>query len=205
MPTIPLYDTPSNPDAWHRVRAPGAYEWWRFEAATLDHAARVIIDWFDGNPFDADYRRAYARYRRRPTRVAPPVPRDYPAVRVRVLEHSRPVLSVEAPSPPGALAASADGLEIRIGARSMRSDGGVLRLSLEVGELTFRPLEPHPPDVRETVGDVRPAIHYRVVTSPSYEVAGTLMGRAFNGRGTYVHYFGTGPMGNRQDQDRVIY
>ena len=76
MPTIPLYDESAPPDGYHRVTAPGGYEWW----SVLAQEARVKIDFFDGNPFDPTYRLAYQRYLANPTRVMPPVPRDYPSV-----------------------------------------------------------------------------------------------------------------------------
>src|SRR5688500_2921934 len=68
--------------ASHRVRSPGGYEWWHVEACDASADLVVRIDLFDGDPFNPAYRRAYARYRRRPTRVAPPVPGDFPNVRV---------------------------------------------------------------------------------------------------------------------------
>ena len=199
MPTLPLYDTPGNVDAWHRVRAPGGYEWWHFEATSGDSDVRVVIDFFDGDPFNAAYQRAYSNYRRRPTRVAPPVPRDYPCVRIQTFQTGKRVSLIDAPQPPGSLVASDDGMEIRIGPNVIRSDGGAFQLSLESAEFTFRPLEPHPPSVRELAGEERSAIHFRIIPCGSYDVSGTLrLGREtpFAGRGTYVHYFGTGPIGN---------
>src|SRR5687767_726009 len=109
MPTVPLYDTPANPDAWHRVRAPGGYEWWHLDAVSPSGRETVTIDFFDGDPFNAAYQAAYARYRRRPTRVVPPVPRDYPGVRVRV---NAKILYDSASEP---LNVSSDGVEIRMG------------------------------------------------------------------------------------------
>ena len=50
----------------------GGYEWWRFHAVDTTHDRRIIMSFHDGDPFDSHYRRAYARYRRNPTRVEPP-------------------------------------------------------------------------------------------------------------------------------------
>ena len=71
MPTIPLYDTSAPPDGYHRVAAPGGFEWWR----VIAEGSRVKVDFLEGNYFDSAYRSAYRRYLAAPTRVAPPVPR----------------------------------------------------------------------------------------------------------------------------------
>jgi hypothetical protein len=83
MPTIPLYDTSAPPDGYHRVTAPGGYEWW----SIIAQGARVKIDFIEGNPFDVAYRSAYRRYVAHPTRVVPPAPRDYPSVSARLADN----------------------------------------------------------------------------------------------------------------------
>ena len=70
MPVLPLFQTPAHPDAWHRVTAPGGYEWWYFDGE--DHSGRFqfVATWFQGFPLHPDYLRRYHRYRRAPTRPA---------------------------------------------------------------------------------------------------------------------------------------
>jgi hypothetical protein len=75
MPTIPLYDTSAPPDGYHRVIAPGGYEWWNVIAP-----GRITVNFHYGNPSDPAYRSAYRRYLANPTRVLPPLPQDYPSV-----------------------------------------------------------------------------------------------------------------------------
>lgn len=195
MPTIPLYDSPSNPDAWHRIRAPGGYEWWRLSALSPNEAVGVWVDLYDGDPRSAAYLAAYDRYRRRPTRVPPPVPRDYPRVRAGFRDETGQESGVDATYPPGSLVASEDGLEIRIDTTVLRFDGDAVRVTLDAGELTFTPILRQPPDVREIPGDIESVVHVRTIRSPAYDVTGVLGGKPFNGRGTYTHYFGTGPIG----------
>src|SRR5690349_6074304 len=101
MPTLPLYNPAAVPDAWHEVIAPGGYEWWHFEAEDSAGELEVVADFYDGEPDSALYRRAYARFRRQPTRVTPPVPRDYPCVRFRVWEKVETVVECTGHFPPG--------------------------------------------------------------------------------------------------------
>src|SRR5687767_5497676 len=77
MPAIPLYTDPSYPDASHAVRAPGGYEWWTFDAEDAAGDTQLFVTLVEGHETDPGYLRAYARFRRRPTRVPPPVPRGY--------------------------------------------------------------------------------------------------------------------------------
>src|SRR4051812_26995968 len=107
MPTLPLYNTTAHPDGWHRVTAPGGYEQWHVEAEDASSGIRLVVDLIEGDQLNREYLRAYRRYRRRPTRVAPPLPGDYPCVRVRVSDRGRPLWELDAPQPPGALRASA--------------------------------------------------------------------------------------------------
>ncbi len=70
MPTIPMFTPTPVPDAWHAVTAPGGYEWWYFDAEDRPDL-RVVAILFEGFVFHPGYLRAYARYRRRPTRGGP--------------------------------------------------------------------------------------------------------------------------------------
>jgi carotenoid 1,2-hydratase len=206
MPTLPLYDALAHPNAWHRVTAPGGYEWWRFEAN--DSAGLELrVEFFDGHPFSGAYRRAYARYRRRPTRVTPPGPRDFPAAGLVVMDKGRELYRAEIPYPAGAFSASADGSEINIGEQSMRRDRtGVIRLAMVsyvFMDLTFRPLQPGPPELQQIDSPQRSTTHFHVVNRCEYAVSGSLRGLEanvgrglinFDGRGRHDHFYGTGPI-----------
>jgi hypothetical protein len=73
MPTIPLYDTSAPPDGYHHVTAPGGYERWFIRASEL----HLNVEFCEGDPSDRAYQSAYEQFMARPTRVPPPVPRDY--------------------------------------------------------------------------------------------------------------------------------
>src|SRR5690348_6586763 len=73
MPTIPLYDTSAPPDGYHRVIAPSGSERWFIRASEL----RLNVEFCEGDLSDPAYLSAYQRFVARPTRVPPPLPRDY--------------------------------------------------------------------------------------------------------------------------------
>src|SRR5205823_10315254 len=81
MPTLQLYREPvACPDAWHQVASPGGYEWRHFDAEDPATDTRIVAMFFQGRELLTEYRRRYRSYRRWPTRRAPPLPREYPAV-----------------------------------------------------------------------------------------------------------------------------
>ena len=61
-------------DGWHAVAAPGGYEWWYFDAEDPATDTQLVAIFMEGFVFHPGYIRAYELYRRRPTRVAPPLP-----------------------------------------------------------------------------------------------------------------------------------
>jgi hypothetical protein len=193
MPTIPLYDTSAHPDGWHRVMAPGGYELWHLEAEDTESGIRLTVDLIEGDQVNREYMRTYRRYRRRPTRVAPPLPQDYPSVRVRMSEGRRTLWKLDLPQPPGALQASTTAPEITLGPCVVRrtEDGGI-RFSMEVPGLRGGP--------RCSFGDLT---FHPAATGCGYEVIGTLQERhgavvcrdtKIRGHGRYEHTFAVEPI-----------
>jgi hypothetical protein len=76
MPLVPLYDESSSTQS-HNVRAPGGYETWRFCTYDAKQDLFLRISLWNGYLLDSDYVKAYRRYCKTPTRVAPPLPGDY--------------------------------------------------------------------------------------------------------------------------------
>ena len=202
MPLVPWYDNPSDPNAWHHVRAPGGYEWWHFDAEDASGDLVAAVTFYDGHAFDPEYLRRYRRYRRRPTKHAPPVARDFPSVSVAA--HRGGGLwarSVERFAP-GAFVGSSERLEIRIGDNRAASEAGGLVLSLAGGSaLTFRTgaatlLEERP--LPAAVGE-----HRWIRVCPRWDVEGVLCCRgervALKGTGYHHHQFGTGPIALASD------
>src|SRR4249920_3011226 len=89
MPTIPLFTPTPIPDAWHNVTAPGGYEWWYFDAEDVANDRQIVGILLDGFVFHPKYLRAYAWYRRFPTRIAPPLPRWFRCAYFVVYERGR--------------------------------------------------------------------------------------------------------------------
>jgi hypothetical protein len=82
MPTIPLYTPSAGYGEAHNVIAPGGYEYWSADVRDKAQGLRLIIVQMEGSIFDDRYLESYARYRKHPTRNAPPSPRDYPGISV---------------------------------------------------------------------------------------------------------------------------
>jgi hypothetical protein len=96
MPVIPLYTPAPTPLDSHHVISPGGYEWWRFVVEHPGNGWSAILDVFDGHPFNDEYRRAYAHYRRRPTRNAPPQPSQYPFTEFKLQRRGQPTAAFQA-------------------------------------------------------------------------------------------------------------
>jgi hypothetical protein len=184
MPTIPLYTQPAHADDPHDVRAPGGYEWWYFDAEDERHGRRLVAVVFDGFAFHPRYVRAYARYRRHPTRVAPPLPERFPCVSLAFYDRGelcQQALALARARPDGLIA---------------RRDGAV-NLNVHCGPvdaaLSFAPRHRHAP-LELPLGS---ATHRWVLASPSCDVQGSIRceGRtvAFTGRGYREHQYGTQP------------
>jgi carotenoid 1,2-hydratase len=221
MNTVPWYQTPATPDAWHHVTAPGGYEWWYFDAEDPSTDTQVVAILLDGFVFHPEYLRRYARYRRRPTRYAPPVAGEYPCAYFVVYRGGRILAQFMTQYGAGDFAASSERVDVRVGPNRLTADGaGALTLALSgtpwaltargpklqagvelSGRFTFRPRFAHPPQERpffsrELSGG---AEHRWVVANPLCDVDGefTVGGErvAFNGRGYHDHNYGTGPIG----------
>jgi hypothetical protein len=216
MPTLPLYDPPTHPDGWHRVIGPGGYEWWHLAAEDKANGIRLGVNLIEGDPYNAAYMRAYRRYRRRPTRVSPPRPADYPCVRVNLSEKDELLWELVAPQPAGSLRASTGATDVALGPCVLRgSDDGTVRLSIEAPplsrpvrasfhvDLTFRPLGTPPAGWMEIGTGESRVIYRHPETDLRYEVTGSLRELSgtevrrlieFRGEGEYEHTFATGPL-----------
>jgi hypothetical protein len=193
MPTLPLFSTPSDPNAWHAVRSPGGFEWWRFDAED-DAGRRVAVDFFDGDPFDARSAAAYRRYRRGPTRHAPPVPHDYPRFRMTIDAPAGTRTEYSTAQP---IETSSDTLRLKIADATGIADGsGALLLragsAMTAVDLAFSPIAADP-----FRAELHPDLQW-ILAAPRCTVSGTITiaGRAtpFLGRGYQDHFVGLHPI-----------
>jgi hypothetical protein len=207
MATLDLFDNlpPSQADQWHRVRAPGGYEWWELDAEDETQGIRVLISFHDGFAFDPEYARRYDAYRRRPTLHSPPVPRQYPCVQFAIFEKEAIVAGNTVHFPEGAfqydpksnaVTIGANRLELGIEETRVQIQGGGVAISME---MVFRrkslalPLEQAIPQFEFG------AEHHWVLAKPRCDVEGQI---SFNGRqvkfhaiGCQDHYYGGWPIG----------
>jgi carotenoid 1,2-hydratase len=205
VPTLPLIANPApvDADAPRRVTAPGGYEWWYFEAHDPVADVRVTAILFDGNPFHPGYLRRYAWYRRFPTRLRPPLPREYPGAFVRVYENGERTGGGMWQYEPGFC--RADDAGVNFGADGFaRTPDGLMKLTIRRAlDLTFTPkAAPNATDkprVHELArGASVAATHGWVVSNPSCVVTGAVTSRGqvvpFNGLGYQDHNFGAEPV-----------
>jgi carotenoid 1,2-hydratase len=213
---IELY-TPnaSAPDAWHRVTAPGGYEWWYFDAEDAQHDRQIVVILLEGFVFHPGYLRKYAAYVRRPTRHRPPVPRDFPCAYFVVYERGRIAHQFMLQYPAADFSAADDRLDVSIGPNHATvGDDGAIRLRLRgtpwkltwqgpqflegttlTGEFTFRPKFNHPPMERVFLSRAMTAAdHHWVLSNPLCDVEGDF--RVFDsdapGEGLGVRFSGLG-------------
>lgn len=205
MPTLPLYTPTEVADASHGVIAPGGYEWWHFDAENAAGDLRVVAGLHFGYVPNATYLRQYRRYRRRPTRVRPPVPADFACVSLAVYERNRVLASWLSPIPAAGCSAAKGRVEVRLGPNSLRADvSGDRLLTLEVNgaraELRFRPRFALVPVERHLLPKIPGGAEHRwIIADPLCDVEGEIHlpdcpTIRFTGRGFHDHSYGTAPL-----------
>ena len=194
MPTIPLYDSPADPNAWHRVRSPGGYEWWHFDTVTDDGGTGVSAFLFAAMPHHVQMLAKYRRYARRPTQNEPPRPADYAQATVRLYRDSV-ALSTHHRVAPFEPAATGIGGNIGEDSFSIAHDGTI---TLSIGDRSKFAVE-----LQFTSPQI-PAIefelfsgHHWVLPTPRCEVRGTIWtaqnASPFIATGYLDHYWGLRP------------
>lgn len=216
---IPWYSQPTVPDAWHHVRAPGGYEWWYFDAEDPATDTQIVAILFDGFVFHPGYLRQYDRYRRNPTKIAPPVPSDYPCAYFIVYRAGKIWAQFMTQHPPQEFDASSEKLDVKVGPNHATTTDGAIHLQLSgtpwkltwqgprflegttlAGQFHFKPRFTHAPSERLFFSkEMSGAEHHWVLANPLCDVVGSIsLGSEaiqFTGQGYHDHNYGTGPIG----------
>lgn len=196
MPTLPLFDSPSDPHAWHRVRSPGGYEFWRIQARAPDNNLHVEVIFSLGGFWRDDYVKQTARYLRRPTRTSPPIPGDYPAVQACIRADGQETTSrmtLDASD----FQASTQPTTIRFAANSLQwNSNGACRIEVRDDQMQIAlDVEPRTGVAHEPI---LPSEHHRLASATTCQVTGSLRctGRdlPFAGSGIIEHRYGTRPI-----------
>lgn len=209
MPTLPLLQTPPDPDAWHEVRAPGGYEAWFFDAENFSAGIRLIGFLGEGWQFGGLYKSRYDRYRKRPTRNPPPIAHDYPAFEFALFKAGVPWSACRFGSA-GALQASTNRLDLQLAANQLTSDGTGFHLHLaadpylhqsEKGDVTAKLLFQPRTSAGADRFSITPAIlagQHAWSLAPFCDVTGDISigtsAISFKGTGCLEHRYGTAPI-----------
>ena len=208
MPTLPLFQSPLNPEAWHQVNAPGGYEGFYFDAEDFSAGIRLVGFLGEGCRFEGNYRREYYKYRKRPTVNAPPVPADYPGFELVLFRGGR--LWAACRSAGEGLEASVEQLAVGVGGNRLMKEGEGYRLRLLAepftwtgergaveGELVFRPRGRARAEGHSFSPQTTGAAHSWTV-GPFCDVEGMIVcggeSVAIKGRGCLEHRFGVAPI-----------
>ena len=216
MPTLPLMTPAStNPDAYRRMTAPGGYEAWRFSATSDDGTMHLVAALHAGWALDRRYLRRYWAYRHWPTRFAPPVPQDYPAVTFALYQGGRRPVVVTMPAKKEEFSADDTGAAIRVNAtHAQRGAQDVFNLHVRAAtddgrtltaRFTFRPQVRADAQALLT-GSAAAGEHGWVIADPLCDVNGEITifdeaggpprATSFAGAGCHDHVYGTRAMGD---------
>lgn len=221
--TVAMLRPAGHPDGWRQVTAPGGYQWWYFDAESIDGRTHIVAIFLEGFVFHPGYLRQYDRYIRRPNKTPPPLPGNFPCAYFVIYRDGRILEQFITQFPSAAFAAATDRPEVSIGPNRMWLDENTayqLRLSgtpwrltargpqLSVGKalratLNFRPTwnaVAAAPDRRFLSRKMTGADHHWVLAAPHCQVSGRIeLGTGetvpFAGRGYHDHNYGTGPIG----------
>lgn len=218
-----MFDPAAHPDGWHNVTAPGGYEWWYFDAESADRRYHIVAIFLQGFVFHPGYVRKYEAFRRRPSKVRPPVAGDFPCAYFVVYEHGKIRKQLMTQLAPADFRADRDRPSVAIGPNTMSFDGDY-RLHLEgvpweltmrgpqfltretlSSDLTFKPVLAGLDERTFFDRSWSGADHRWILAAPRCEVDGQIdLGDgetvAFQGAGYHDHNFGTGPIGPGLDR-----
>jgi hypothetical protein len=215
---VPLFDASAAPDGAHGVTGPGGYEWWYFDAESADGQTQIVVIFLQGFIFHPGYIRQYGKYRRRPTKVPPPMPGETLNAYFAVYRDGKVWRQFLTQYPAADCAFSRDEPRVTIGPNTLTptGDGHALHLTgtpwhltargpqlldeTLAADLTFTPDGPPGTEARRFLSRrMTGADHLWLLADPRCHVAGRIAcgGETIelNCRGYHDHNYGTAPIG----------
>lgn len=157
MNVVPLYGpvVPAACDAKRPLTAPGGYQCWSFEAQDHTGAWHLSASFCEGFPLHPQYLRRYRAYLRRPTKVPPPQPNEYPCVIFTLYHLGRTAAQCLARFRPEDSRAAIDRLDVRMGANHFSRHGdGSIHLALRGIPWGLTLLGPRPVDAQQVTANL---------------------------------------------------
>lgn len=120
----------SDRDISTRKTDPGSYEWWYFDAISLDGTYSFVVIFYQGNPFSR-------RYIDGVTNESENMAEQYPAVSISIYKADKPIFYAFEEVPPGEAYFSSEMPEGKVGSNTFcreYSDDGKLRYRLKIDQ-----------------------------------------------------------------------
>ncbi|RXK88651.1 carotenoid 1,2-hydratase [Chlorobaculum sp. 24CR] len=202
-------------EAWHRLDAPGSYEWWYFDAEDEAQGISVVFIWFAGFAFSPYYLSHYEDWKAR-RRADPPNPVDYAGFSFQFYENGKEAINFIKEGGRELFASEDGGVGVRFEGNRFVYDRqrDEYRLSIDFSfpardrsvhaSFSFRPQHRFDYHLDTSLHDSLDFRHQWVLSVPKAEVLGILDIRSlatgkrkvvqFRGRGYHDHNLGTVPM-----------
>jgi carotenoid 1,2-hydratase len=202
-------------EAWHRLDAPGSYEWWYFDAEDEEQGISVVCIWFAGFAFSPYYLSHYEDWKAR-RRDDQPNPVDYAGFSFQLYENGKESINFIKEGSRERFAAEDGGIGVRFEGNRFVYDPlrDEYRLSIDFSfpardrsvhaSFSFRPQHRFDYRLDTAAHDGVDFRHQWVLSVPKAEVLGVLDIRSissgkrqvlqFRGRGYHDHNLGIVPM-----------
>ena len=196
---------PLDPDRFLNPDAPGAHEWWYFDAVSDDGRDAVALVWYAALPFDPAYGVAAIRHLDNPTRRPKPDPLDHCAIGLSIYRDGKPIAYALNGYRRPDFRHRPDPFRIEVAGNTLDRVEGTYRLHVETAasnrrdrlraDLTFRPAAATGPLERDFGTAENP--HLWMLPAPDCRVEGSIavsgkrpFERVFQGRGYHDHNAG---------------
>ena len=202
-------------EAWHRLDAPGSYEWWYFDAEDEAQGISVVFIWFAGFAFSPYYLSHYEEWKAR-RRDDQPNPMDYAGFSFQLYENGKESINFIKEGPRELFASEDGGIGVRFEGNRFVYDPSrdEYRLTIDFSfpsrdrsvhaSFSFRPQHRFDYCLDTSAHDGVDFRHQWVLSVPKAEVLGVLDIKSissgkrqvlnFRGRGYHDHNLGIVPM-----------